>query len=57
MMVACRNPRSRKEWHSEVPAVAAMFGLDYLQFRFIGGPNAIGAPVYEMIRYSPASRK
>lgn len=42
MIVACRNPRSREEWHSEVPAFAAMFGLDYSQFRFIGGPNAIG---------------
>lgn len=57
MIVACRNPRSREEWHSEVPAVVAMFGMDYLQFRFIGGPNAIGAPVYEMIRYSRASTK
>ena len=57
MVMACRNKRSGEAWHSEVPAVAALFGMDYLQFRFIGGPNAIGAPVYEMIKYGRASTK
>ena len=57
MIVACRNKNSREKWHSEVPAVAAMFGMDYLQFRFVGGPNAIGAPIYEMIHYSRAATK
>lgn len=57
MIVACRNKNSREKWHSEVPAVAAIFGMDYLQFRFIGGPNAIGPPVYEMIRYSRAATR
>jgi len=28
-----------------------MLGMDYLQFRFIGGPPAIGPPIYEMIHY------
>jgi hypothetical protein len=41
MIVACRNKRSHEQWHSEVPAVAGMFGMDYIQFRFVGGPNAI----------------
>ena len=54
MIVACRNKRSREEWHSEAPAVGAMIGMDYLQFRFIGGPNAIGAPIYEVIHYGIA---
>jgi hypothetical protein len=31
--------------------------MDYLQFRFIGGPNAVGAPVYEMIHYGLASAR
>jgi hypothetical protein len=57
MIVACRNKRSGEAWHSEVPAVAAMFGMDYLQFRFIGGPNAIGAPIYEMVHYGRAGTK
>lgn len=57
MVVACRTKNSGEEWASEAPAVAAMFGMDYLQFRFIGGPNAVAAPVYEMIHYSRASTK
>jgi len=57
MAVACRTKNSREEWSSEVPAVAAMFGMDYLQFRYIGGPNAVAAPVYEMIHYSRASTR
>jgi hypothetical protein len=57
MIVACRNKNSKEDWGSEVPAVAAMFGMDYLQFRFIGGPNAIVAPIYEMVHYSRASAR
>jgi len=40
-----------------VPAVSALFGLDYLQFRFIGAPNALGPPIYEMLHYGRASTK
>ena len=43
MIVACRTKNSGEHWGSEAPAVAALFGMDYLQFRFVGGPNAIGA--------------
>jgi hypothetical protein len=57
MIVACRNKRSREEWHSEAPAVAAMLGMDYVQFRFVGGPNAIGPPIYEMIHYGIAATR
>jgi hypothetical protein len=57
MIVACRTKNSGEDWGSEVPAVAALFGMDYLQFRFIGGPNAIGAPIYEMIHYGLASAR
>lgn len=57
MIVACRNSRSREKWHSEVPAVAAMFGMDYLQFRFVGGPNAIGPAIYQMIHYGIAATR
>ena len=57
MVVACRTKNSGYDWKNQAPAVGAIFGLDYLQFRFIGGPNAIGPPVYEMIRYSKASTK
>jgi hypothetical protein len=57
MIVACRTGNSGENWGSEVPAVAALFGMDYLQFRFVGGPNAIAAPVYEMIHYGLASAR
>jgi len=53
--VACRTKNSGETWRQGVPAVAAIFGMDYLQFRFVGGPNAIGPPVYEMIHYGLAS--
>lgn len=57
MIVACRSRNSREGWGSEVPAVAAMFGMDYLQFRFVGGPNAVAPAVYEMIHYGRASTR
>ena len=57
MIVACRTKNSGEDWGSEAPAVAAMFGMDYLQFRFVGGPNAVGPAIYEMIHYSRASTR
>jgi hypothetical protein len=57
MIVACRTRTSREKWHSEVPAVAAMFGMDYIQFRFVGGPNAVAPAVYEMVHYGLASTR
>lgn len=57
MMVACGTKNSGEHWDSEAPAVAALFGLDYVQFRLIGGPNAIGPPMYEMIHYGLASAR
>ncbi len=57
MIVACRTKTSKEDWGSEVPAVAAMFGMDYIQFRFVGGPNAVAPAVYEMIHYGRASTR
>jgi hypothetical protein len=57
MIVACRSPHSREDWGSEVPAVAALFGMDYLQYRFVGAPNAVAPAIYEMIHYSRASTR
>ncbi len=57
MIVACRSKNSGATWGSEVPAVAAMFGMDYLQFRFVRGPNAVGPAIYEIIHYSRASTR
>jgi hypothetical protein len=57
MIMACRSRTSKEHWDSEVPAVAAIFGMDYLQFRFIGGPNAVAPAVYEMIHYGRASTR
>ena len=39
MIVTCRTRNSGEDWGSEVPAVAGLFGLDYIQFRFVGGPE------------------
>jgi hypothetical protein len=57
MIVACRPKNPGYDWKSQAPAVGAIFGMDYLQFRFIGGPNAVGAPIYEMVQYSRASTR
>jgi len=57
MIVSCRTKNSGEDWGSEVPAVAAIFGLDYMQFRFVGAPNAIGPPIYEMVHYGLASAR
>ena len=57
MIVACRTKHSGESCGSEVPGAAAMFGMDYLQFRFVGGPNAIAAPIYEMIHDGRASTR
>ena len=57
MVAACRSKHSGESWGNDVPAVTALFGLDYLQFRFVGAPNALGPPIYEMIHYSRAITK
>ena len=57
MIVACRSKNSREDWGSEVPAVAGMLGMDYIQFRLVGGPNGVGPAIYEMIHYSRASTR
>lgn len=57
MIVACHSRRSGENWDSEAPAVAALFGMDYLQFHFVGAPNAVAPPIYEMIHYSRASTR
>jgi hypothetical protein len=57
MTVACRSTHSGESWRSEVPAVSALFGMDYLQFRLVGGPNAVGPAIYEIIHYSRASTR
>lgn len=57
MIVACRTKNSGEDWASEVPAVAGLFGMDYIQYRFISGPTAVGPAVYEMIHYGLASAR
>jgi hypothetical protein len=57
MGVACSSKHSGESWGDAVPAASALFGLDYLQYRYIGAPNALVAPIYEMIHYGRASTK
>ncbi|HET6175656.1 MAG TPA: hypothetical protein VFE61_01910 [Candidatus Sulfotelmatobacter sp.] len=57
MIVACRTKNSKEDWGSEARAVPARFGMDYLQFRFVGGPSAVAPAIYEMIHYSRASTR
>ena len=44
MGVACSSKHSGESWGDAVPAASALFGLDYLQYRYIGAPNALVAP-------------
>ena len=57
MIVACHRRNSGETCGSGAIVVGAIFGMDYLQFRFVGGPNAIGAPIYEVIHYARASAR
>jgi len=57
MIVASRTRNSGEHWRSATPVVAGLFAMDYVQFRFVGAPNGIAAPVCEMIHYSRASSK
>ena len=57
MIVACRSKNSGETCGSGAFAVGALSGMDYLQFRYVGGPNAIGTPVAEMIHYGLASAR
>ena len=57
MIVACRNPRSHEEWHSEVPAVIFMSGFSYLGGRFFTQSFAVAPGVYGIIHYSIAAAK
>lgn len=57
MVVACRNPRSQEDWHSEVPAVGGVLALDYLSYRFFSGPHSLGPALYAIIHYSRAATK
>lgn len=57
MAMACHTKNSGLDCGSQAAAVSAIFGLDYLQFRYVGGPNAIGPPIYEMVHYGLASTK
>ena len=57
MIVACRSTHSGESWGSAVPAVTALFGMDYLQFRLMGGPSSIEPAIYEMVYYSRESTR
>jgi hypothetical protein len=57
MIVACRNPRSGEDFHSEAPAVGALFGLSYLSERYLSGLFPIGIGTYETIHYTKAALK
>lgn len=57
MVAACRNPRSGEDWSSEAPAVGAVIAIDYLGFRFFGGPYAVGPASYATWHYAKAAMK
>lgn len=57
MAFACHSRNPGESCGSGAIVVGALFGMDYLQFRFVGGPNAIGAPIYEMIHYARVSTR
>ena len=57
MIVACRTRNSGEDWESGVPAIAGMLGMDYITYRFVNGPTAIGPAVYEMVHYGLTSAR
>lgn len=57
MAAAVRNKRSGEDLHSELPAVAAVTGLDFLAMRLIGAPVATGAALYGTDHYLRAAVK
>ena len=57
MVVACRNPRSKERWDSEVPAVFAVDGLAYLGGRFFTQSYAVAPGIYKIIHYSIAAAR
>lgn len=57
MVVASRTKNSGESLGSGTTVAAALFGMDYIQFRFVGGPNAVAAHICEMIHYGLASAR
>ena len=57
MFVATRTKNSGESLGGGTAAVATLFVMDYIQFRFVGGPNAVAAPICEMIHYGLASAR
>ena len=57
MIIACRNPRSGEEWHSEVPAVIAVAGFSYVGGRFFTQSFAVAPGIYGVVHYSLAAAK
>ncbi len=54
MFLATRTKNSGGSLGEGSAVVSALFGMDYIQFRFVGGPNAVAAPICEMIHYGRA---
>ena len=57
MFVATRTKNPGEGLGGGTAAVATLFVMDYVQFRFVGGPNAVAAPICEMIHYGLASAR
>ena len=57
MVVACRNKRSGETWGSEVPAVAGVFGLDYLSDRLFAEYFSVGPAIYAVQHYARAATR
>jgi hypothetical protein len=56
-IVACRNPRSGEDWHSEMPAAAAVTVLDYWDFRLFTGGFMFPPALYGTAHYIYAATK
>jgi hypothetical protein len=57
MIVACKRKNSGEDFGSEVPAVAAVTGLDYVMTRFFSEAMSVPAPFYMMAHYSWSTAK
>ena len=53
--LACRDhKRSGEDWGSEMPAMAAETGLDFIFSKYVSESLSVEAPVYAMYHYSKA---
>lgn len=55
MMVACSRKNSHEHWHSEMPAMIAVSGMDYVGDRYFTRLFGVAPMIYATVHYSLAA--